>query len=53
MAKDFLKGYFVVLDNDEGIVCMLAIGSLGQRWIYKVEGAADYHIDNIYDHDTD
>ncbi len=51
-AKDFLKGYFEVLDNDDGIACTLAPGSSEERCVYKVEGATDYEIDNIYEHDT-
>ena len=38
-STDFLKGYYEVLPNDEGIACtLLPPDEQGERRIYKVDG---------------
>ncbi len=53
MATYFLKGYLKCWTMTRALFVCLRLVAWGQRWIYKVEGATDYHIDHIYDHDTD
>ena len=53
-STDFLKGYYEVLPNDEGIACtLLPPNGQGERRIYKVEGATEYYVKSPYEYDTD
>ena len=48
-ASDFLKGYYQVLDDNEGIACTLLPPAQGGPVIYKVDGATDYYVNNPYE----
>ena len=53
-ASDFLKGYYQVLDDDEGIACtLLPPDAQGEPVIYKVDGATDYYVNSPYEPDSD
>ena len=53
-ATDFLKGYYLVLDNNGGIACTLPPpDGQGGAAIYKVDGATDYYVNNPYEPDSD
>ena len=53
-ATDFLKGYYLVLDNNGGIACTLPPpDEQGGPVIYKVDGATDYYVNNPYEPDSD
>ena len=53
-ASDFLKGYYQVLDDNEGIACtLLPPDAQGEPVIYKVDGATDYYVNNPYEPDSD
>ena len=52
-AKDFLKGYYQVLDDNKGIACTLSPPGSNTRVIYKVDGATDYYVNNPYEPDSD
>ena len=53
-ATDFLKGYYQVLDDNKGIACtLLPPDGPGGTVIYKVDGAADYYVNNPYEPDSD
>ena len=53
-STDFLKGYYEVLPNGEGIACtLLPPDEQGEKRIYKVDGATEYYVKSPYEYDTD